>query len=120
MKKKLALIGATLATPFFAFAQIQADNAGTLGQSVIQFINSTLVPLLFAASFIVFIYGVFEYFILGAKNEEKRADAAKIMLYGIIGFFVMVSVWGLVNLLQGTFRFNGNTEILPNNLQTTH
>ena len=27
------------------------------------------------------------------------------MIYGIIALFVMVSVWGLVNVLSGTFGF---------------
>lgn len=28
------------------------------------------------------------------------------MIYGIIGLFVMVSVWGLVNLLSNTFKLD--------------
>jgi hypothetical protein len=31
------------------------------------------------------------------------------MLWGLIGFFVMVSVWGLVNILTGTITFGNNT-----------
>ena len=31
------------------------------------------------------------------------------MLYGLIGFFVMVSIWGLVNILTGTISFGNNT-----------
>lgn len=120
MKKKLAYIGASLALPFLAFAQdINATSAGNLGRSIITFINNVLVPLVFAVAFFAFIFGVFEYFILGARNEEKRGEAGKLMLYGIIGFFVMVSVWGLVNFLTGTIQLNGNsTEILPTQLQT--
>ncbi len=30
------------------------------------------------------------------------------MLWGLIGFFVMVSVWGLVNILTGTISFGNN------------
>jgi hypothetical protein len=30
------------------------------------------------------------------------------MLWGLIGFFVMVSIWGLVNILTGTVSFGNN------------
>ena len=33
------------------------------------------------------------------------------MLWGLIGFFVMVSVWGLVNILTGTVSFGNNTGV---------
>ncbi len=72
----------------------------------ITFINTTLVPLVFAIAFIVFLYGVYRFFILGGDNDEKRAEGRQYIMYGVIGFAVMVSVWGLVNLLVNTFGFN--------------
>ena len=87
----------------------QSGNIGgsTLGaylSSIIGFINVYLVPFLFAIAFIVFIWGVFQYFIAGGHDEEKRETGKSLMLWGIIGFFIMVSVWGLVNILRGTFN----------------
>lgn len=70
---------------------------------IIDFINNVGVPLVFAIAFIVFIYGIFQYFILGAASEEKRKTGRQFAVYGIVGFFVMISVWGLVNLVLGTF-----------------
>lgn len=111
--KKLGYIAAAFALPLFAFAQIEATSAGTLIRSVIAFINTFLVPLIFALAFIVFIWGVFQYFIAGGHDEEKREGGKSLMLYGLVGFFVMVSVWGLVNILVGTFRLDERTPSYP-------
>ncbi|MGB4076428.1 MAG: pilin [Minisyncoccia bacterium] len=76
------------------------------GGFIIYLINAILVPLVFAIAFIVFIWGVFEYFIAGAANEEKRKEGRNLVVYSLIGFFLMISVWGIVNLLVNSFGFN--------------
>ncbi|MGB4076429.1 MAG: pilin [Minisyncoccia bacterium] len=70
-------------------------------------VDAVISPLIFAAAFVVFIWGVYTYFIAGAANEEKRKEGRTFVMYGLIGFFVIVSVWGIVRLLTGTFRFEG-------------
>lgn len=67
-------------------------------QSIVFFINNVLVPLLTAIAFIVFLWGVFNYFIWGADNEEKRKEGKTFVMYGIIGFVIIFSLWGLVNV----------------------
>jgi hypothetical protein len=104
--KKLGYIAAAFALPLFALAQVNGTSIGSLGSSIINLINSVLVPLVFAIAFIVFIWGVFQYFIAGGHDEEKRETGKSLMLWGIIGFFVMVSVWGLVNILRGSVSLN--------------
>jgi len=84
------------------------DTLTKLGTSIITFINDVLVPLVFAIAFIVFIFGVFRYMIAGAADPEKRKNGTQLILYSVIGFAVMISVWGLVNLLVGTFGFDSN------------
>jgi NADH:ubiquinone oxidoreductase subunit 2 (subunit N) len=105
--KKIAYIGSLLALPLLSFAAI--GSIQDLGSTIINIINQVLVPIVFALAFIVFIWGVFLYFIQGGHDEEKRETGRTLMLYGIIGFFLMVSVWGLVNILLGTFQFGNNT-----------
>jgi NADH:ubiquinone oxidoreductase subunit 2 (subunit N) len=109
--KKLALIGSAWALPLLAFAQVRSiyDAAAV----ITQIINGVLVPLVFAIAFVVFIWGVFQYFIAAGENDEKRETGKKLMLYGIVGFFLMVSVWGLVNILLGTFNLNQAVPNLP-------
>lgn len=74
-------------------------------------IISALIPLLITLSVIVFIIGVIKY-IAGADEAAKRQEGQKFMLYGIVALFVMISIWGLVGILQGTFGL-GNTVVIP-------
>lgn len=74
-----------------------------LGAQVITFINGVLVPLVVALAVIVFIWGVFQYFILGAGSEEKRETGKTYMLYGIFGFVIIVALWGIVQIFISLF-----------------
>src|SRR3989344_8302108 len=57
-----------------------------------------IATIVIAIGLITFLWGVVQYITAGA-DEEKRGAARNMMLYGIIGLFVMVSVWGLVYFL---------------------
>lgn len=70
--------------------------------SIIGIINSILVPTLIALAFIVFLWGVYNYFIYGADNDDKRKEGRTFVLYGVIGFVIIFSLWALVNILMGT------------------
>jgi len=85
---------------------ICTGNCGTIqgiASIILNLINNVAVPLLFAVAFIVFLWGLFQYFIVGAADEDAHKKGKELIIYGLIGFFVMLSVWGLVNVLIGTF-----------------
>ena len=94
MKKALALSLVAFALPLISLAAI--NNVSDAGSFIINTINNVLVPVLFAIAFIVFLWGAFKVFILGAQSEETKEQGKNLMLWGLIGFFVMVSIWGLV------------------------
>lgn len=54
-----------------------------------------LVVIVIALAMLAFLWGIIQYITAGA-DEEKRTGARNYMIYGIIGLFVMVSVWALV------------------------
>jgi len=56
--------------------------------------------LLIGLSVVTFAYYVFKFFI---KPNENHDEAGKYVMYSVIGFFVILSMWGLVNILQNTF-----------------
>ncbi len=100
--------------PVFAFAQFGGIN-DFLGD-VSSFINGTLIPLVFGIALLVFIYGMFQYFILGGGDEDSRDKGRKLMLWSIVGFVVMVSIFGIVNLIAGGLGFSKeeNIQNIPN------
>ncbi len=94
--KKFIPIGLAL-TPMLVFA---ADITSVIGQ--IMDILNVVIPLLLAVAVVIFLVGVVKYITAGG-DEEKRKEARNVMIYGIIGLFVMVAVWGLVNVLVSSF-----------------
>lgn len=73
---------------------------------ILMFIDRFLVPLIFAIAFVVFLWGIYQYFILGGANEEKRKEGQKLAFAGIIGFVIMIAVWGIVGLLVNSLGFD--------------
>lgn len=69
-------------------------------------LNAIVVPLIFAAAFLVFIWGVFQGFILNGGEPDKRKKGREFAAYGIVGFFLMLSIWGIVAMLTNTFGFD--------------
>jgi hypothetical protein len=86
--------------PGFGCSATICGIAGT----ILYVINSILVPVLFAVAFIVFLYGIASKYIL---HPDKASEGHKLILWGIIGFVVMVSLWGLVNIVANTFGLQG-------------
>lgn len=70
-------------------------------------IGAAVIPLIFTLTFLVFLWGMFNY-IRNADNEKKREESKKFIYWGIIGLTVMVSVWGIVRIVTTTFGL-GNT-----------
>lgn len=64
------------------------------------------IALLVGLGVVYLLFGVVKT-ILHADNEQIRSDGRQMMLYGVIALFVIVSMWGLVNLLTNTF-FGGS------------
>lgn len=84
-----------------------------VAQTFIYLINDVLVPLLFAVAFIVFLYGVFKKYILSHGDTEQVSEGHKLILWGLIGFAVMISLWGLVNVVSSTFNLDGVMPPVP-------
>ena len=102
--KKIVLSSTIVASlPFFAFAQYTGGNNG-LAQFMansVTFINNVLVPFVFAVALLVFFYGVYLYFFYSRGEDEERKKGKDYMLWAIAAFVIMVSVWGIVNLVAG-------------------
>jgi fumarate reductase subunit D len=79
---------------------------------ILNLINSYIIPIIIGLAVVAFLWGMFKLINAG-DDEGKRKEAKDIIIYGIVGLFVMVSVWGLVNILVGTFGFNFMLPSLP-------
>jgi len=85
----------------------RTDNLFGVKNTILDLINNVFIPLLFSIAFLIFLFGVYKYFIYHGAEAKSHEDGRKYILYGIIGFAVMVSVWGLVNIVTQTFGTDG-------------
>jgi hypothetical protein len=87
-----------------------APNICTLIETFVNTIATPFISLILALAVVYFIAGLVKY-VKSAGDEDSRREAVTMIMYGVIGLFVMVSVWGLVNLLRGTFPgLSGKTD----------
>ncbi len=122
---KLSFIITGFALPIISFAQgsipvaqpvpaSQLNNdTKTATELFFQFgeIIQNVIPIIIGLAVLVFIWGVLQYVV--SKEDAGKEDGKKYMLWGIIALFVMVSVWGLVNLLQRTIFEGQNPTQFP-------
>ena len=79
------------------------------------FINNTLIPLVFALALLIFLWGMFKFFIMGGGDAASREEGQQLMLWAIIGFVVMISVFGIVNMIANGLGFKDEgIENIPN------
>lgn len=105
---KLSLSTSVFLTPVLTFA---ASDGIFKFVSMIKALIEALIPIVIGLAVLAFLWGVLQYVI--AKDEDKQEEARGIMLYGIIALFVMVSVWGLVNILGDTLDLSNTVPDAP-------
>jgi hypothetical protein len=71
---------------------------------IIGAIFSPLVTIFISLGVIAFVYGIAKYVYSGG-DAKQREQGRKMMVYGIVAIFVMVSFWGLAKLIANTFGF---------------
>ena len=87
--------------PMFAYA---ADLTSLLG--VISNLLNIIIPILMILATVVFLWGVITYITAGG-DEEKAATGRAYIIWGVIGLFAMITIWGLVLALVNTFSVGG-------------
>ena len=60
------------------------------------------IPFIVIIAAGAFIQGLIKY-VGNGDNEEKRTEGRKMMIYGIVGFFFLVSIWEILRLFTMSF-----------------
>ena len=112
----IASVGAFV-LPMIVLAQTSATNSSTgstlaptsdlngLVGKAIGLFNSAIY-LIVALAILTFVWNVYQYFVV--NDPENKKDAGKYVMYSIIGIFVILSFWGLVNIISNTLNINTN------------
>ncbi len=106
MKKIIATIASFL--PSVAFAQAITD-VNSLTYKLTN-IGNIFIEILIAFAVIYIIFNVVR-FIVSDAGSEKRTGYRDGVLWGIVGLFVILSIWGLVRILTNTFRTDSTAPV---------
>ncbi|MDO8575369.1 MAG: hypothetical protein Q7R78_01565 [bacterium] len=111
MKKIFAFLG--FFAPVITMAQVaSAPITGTLSNAddvvgmIIRIFNVAIYVLI-SAAVVYLVWLIVKYFLSASDSEKKGAILSQIG-FGILGLFIILSIWGLVNILVRTFNFGNN------------
>ena len=114
MKKLLVstFVGYIVA-PSLAAAQLADGSAGNpIGEmlgAILEFTNNVLIPFIIGIGFLAFVWGMFQYFILGGANDESREKGRKLMVSATLAFVIIILFFGFINLLTTSTGLEGET-----------
>jgi len=106
-----------LVLPGIAGAQTQglADSPtggdfGNLLVDILTLTNNILIPFILGIGFLVFVWGMFKFFILGGANDEEKDKGKSLMVYATLGFVLIIVFWGVVNLIASSTGLDRDTD----------
>lgn len=102
-----ALVGAAALLPTVTSAVTLKHTLGTVSGII-----NAIIPILLALAVLAFFWGLVQYLMSG-DAAEKKGDGIQLMIMGLVAIFVMVSIWGIIRVLQATFKVDKAKPIIP-------
>ena len=96
-------------TTYVLIPSAEAQSIGAVMARVNRFVINPIISLMFVVAFVVFVWGLFNFF--KAKSEgganDSLAKGKSHIINGIIGMVIMVSVFGIMQLLINSLGVKG-------------
>lgn len=79
---------------------------------IIDYLNIALY-LIIGLAFVTFVWNVFRYFF----TEKDKKEAGLYVMYSVIGFFLILSFWGIVAIVRNSLKLDDNPpSLVPDGL----
>lgn len=102
-----------LVAPLSAFAACNGQGLCNVLGKIADLIQ-TVTPIVVALALLAFFWGLAMYMLhLGGEGDKDKKKGRDLMLYGVLTLFVIVSVWGLVQILSYTVFGTSQTTAGP-------
>lgn len=76
---------------------------------------NALIGLLITLAIVMVFWGVISY--LFKSGAEAKSEGLKVAMFGVGAIFIMVSIWGIIRLLQSTFGVTSTDPVVPKGIQ---
>jgi hypothetical protein len=73
-------------------------------------IVAAIIPLIFVLAFLFFLWGVLRFMM--ASDQKNKEESKKMVWAGLIGLFVMVSVWGIIKIVGNVLGIESAVPLL--------
>ncbi len=96
--------------PLFTIVYGASNADAALNAIVPKIVDNIVMPViqvLFGVTILVFIWGLYGFF---RGDEDRRNQSKNHILWGVVGIFIMVSVYGIIRFVANTV---GQPEVLP-------
>ncbi len=87
-------------------AQTDGEISGVVGELIN--IANLLYQLVFVLIILAFAYGVLKFIFQDGDEKDKGKG---FMVWSVVALFVLVSVWGIIQIVQGTLGIDGSETI---------
>jgi hypothetical protein len=102
--KRIGFIALSFFAPVVAFAQNPDSTQLFAILAIVQNVLNVVIPIVITLGVVYVVYGIIMF--VTKTNEEERAKAKNVILYGIIGLFFIVSLWGIIGFIGRTVGVN--------------
>jgi len=99
---------------FISFVPLTTFAALGGARALLQEIHSLLglvVPILLALSMIYFFWGIGQFILKDAGNDQTRESGKKKMIWGIVALFVFLSIYGILNFIGDMIGIRPGTPV---------
>jgi hypothetical protein len=97
---KYTLLSIIFFLPVFVFAEV--GNLEDFIKKVTEMMDAA-VPMFLGFAALYFLWGFFGYIFNAGENKDQAREH---MIWGVIMLFLIISLWGFVNILDETFDLN--------------
>lgn len=94
----------------------QAATVGSLLGAINQVLINPAIAFLFAVALVYFFWGLIKFLANRGSSEDAVATGKQHMIWGVIGMFVMVSAFAIINFITASLDVKG---IDPTKLEQT-
>lgn len=70
---------------------------------IVREIVNPAIAILFTAAIVVFFWGLIQFIYGAGKEEDAKKNGKRHMMWGVIGLFIMLSAFGILQLFTNTF-----------------
>jgi len=106
----MAFVVAGLTAPLAVFAAV--TTLQTILRTVLDLVQQAS-PIVAALALLAFFWGLAMYLFNFTGKDEDKKKARDLMVYGVLGIFMVVSILGIVVMLQNTFNLDGKATVNP-------